>query len=171
MGRPDLAIPPKHARTRPAAMSTLEKLIEQHQLMRHPEGGWYREMHRSTTQVERSDAAKRPGLTAILFLLPKEEISCWHRVSGADEAWIHIDGADLNLFQCTPDGSGLQEIVLNGENPLHVVPAGWWQAAQSNGSHTLVSCCVGPGFDFADFEMLRQQLESKRPVLPHPELI
>jgi predicted cupin superfamily sugar epimerase len=115
-------------------MSTLEKLIEQHQLMRHPEGGWYREMHRSTTQVERSDAAKRPGLTAILFLLPKEEISCWHRVSGADEAWIHIDGADLNLFQCTPDGSGLQEIVLNGENPLHVVPAGWWQAAQSNGS-------------------------------------
>jgi predicted cupin superfamily sugar epimerase len=37
--------------------------------------------------------------------------------------------------------------------------------------YALVSCCVGPGFDFADFEMLRQQLESKRPVLPHPELI
>jgi predicted cupin superfamily sugar epimerase len=37
--------------------------------------------------------------------------------------------------------------------------------------YALVSCCVGPGFDFADFEMVRQQLESKRPVLPHPELI
>jgi predicted cupin superfamily sugar epimerase len=106
-----------------------------------------------------------------LFLLPKDEISCWHRVGGADEAWIHIDGADLNLFQCKPDGSGLQETRLNRNNPLHVVPGGCWQAARCDGSYALVSCCVGPGFDFADFEMLRQQLESKRPVLPHPELI
>jgi predicted cupin superfamily sugar epimerase len=106
-----------------------------------------------------------------LFLLPKDEISCWHLVSGADEAWIHIDGADLKLFQCKPDGSGLQETRLNRNNPLHVVPGGCWQAAQCDGSYALVSCCVGPGFDFADFEMLRQQLESKRPVLPHPELI
>jgi len=152
-------------------MTNLDGLIQQHQLKRHPEGGWYRELHRSTALVQRTDAAKRPGLTAILFLLPKEEISCWHRVGGADEAWTHIDGADLNLFECTPDGSGLQEIVLNGNNPLHVVPGGCWQAARCDGSYALVSCCVGPGFDFADFEMLRQQLESKRPVLPHPELI
>ena len=122
-------------------MTNLDGLIQQHQLKRHPEGGWYRELHRSTALVQRPDAAIRPGLTAILFLLPKDEISCWHRVGGADEAWTHIDGADLNLFQCTPDGSGLQEIVLNGENPLHVVPAGWWQAARCDGSYALVSCC------------------------------
>jgi predicted cupin superfamily sugar epimerase len=95
-------------------MNNLEGLIQQHQLKRHPEGGWYRELHRSTALVQRPDAAERPGLTAILFLLPKDEISCWHRVVGADEAWIHIDGADLNLFQCKPDGSGLQETRLNG---------------------------------------------------------
>lgn len=88
-------------------MTNLEGLIQQHQLKRHPEGGWYRELHRSTALVQRPDAAKRPGLTAILFLLPKDEISCWHRVGGADEAWTHIDGADLNLFQCTPNGSAL----------------------------------------------------------------
>lgn len=152
-------------------MTKLEELIQQHQLKRHPEGGWYRELHRSTTLVQRTDGLQRPGLTAILFLLAKAEISCWHRVCGADEAWIHIDGADLNLLQCKPDGSDLQEIMLSRENPLHVVPGGWWQAARCHGSYALMSCCVGPGFDFADFEMLRQQLESKRPVWPHPELI
>ena len=37
--------------------------------------------------------------------------------------------------------------------PLAVVPADWWQAARSQGAWSLVSCCVGPGFDFQDFEL------------------
>ena len=34
-------------------------------------------------------------------------------------------------------------------------PAGYWQAAKSTGKFTLVSCTVGPGFEFEDFELLR----------------
>ena len=34
-----------------------------------------------------------------------------------------------------------------------VVPAGWWQAAQSAGEWTLVSCTVSPGFRFEGFEL------------------
>ena len=36
-----------------------------------------------------------------------------------------------------------------------MIPSGNWQAAKSKGEFTLVSCCVGPGFDFKDFELLR----------------
>jgi predicted cupin superfamily sugar epimerase len=44
--------------------------------------------------------------------------------------------------------------VADGIEPVCVVPAGRWQAARSTGAFTLVSCSVGPGFDFEDFEML-----------------
>ena len=47
--------------------------------------------------------------------------------------------------------------------PVHVVPSSHWMAARSEGQYSLVSCCVGPGFDFDDFEMLRD-----RPVSQHP---
>ena len=36
-----------------------------------------------------------------------------------------------------------------------MVPAGHWQAAKSKREYTFVSCCVGRGFDFKDFELLR----------------
>ncbi|MBM5827526.1 MAG: cupin domain-containing protein, partial [Cyanobacteria bacterium M_surface_7_m2_040] len=35
----------------------------------------------------------------------------------------------------------------------------------------LVSCCVGPGFDFSDFTLLRDLPEGQRPVLPLPALL
>ena len=152
-------------------MTNVNQLIEQHQLQRHPEGGWYRELYRSTEGVLRRDAIRRSALTAILFLLPKQEISCWHRVRHADEAWTHIGGDPLELFQCSIDGSTLELHLLSHSNPVHVVPADAWQAARPTGYYSLVSCCVGPGFEFDDFEMLRHQPPSDRPNLPHPELI
>ena len=88
-------------------MTRVQTLIQQLQLIPHPEGGWYRELHRSQNPVQRQDSVERPALTAILFLLPASAISCWHRVIGADEAWTHIEGATLELFQCQADGTGL----------------------------------------------------------------
>jgi hypothetical protein len=35
-----------------------------------------------------------------------------------------------------------------------VVPAGFWQAAESVGDSVLVGCSVGPGFEFEDFELI-----------------
>ena len=49
------------------------------------------------------------------------------------------------------------------ENPVVAVEAGVWMAAHSQGSHSLVSCCVGPGFSFDDFEMLRDRPVASRP--------
>ena len=54
-------------------------------------------------------------------------------------------GLDVRIeYPALPDG---------GERPQVVVPAGAWQAAASTGAHTLVSCTVSPGFEFAGFEL------------------
>ena len=52
-----------------------------------------------------------------------------------------------------------------------MIPSGYWQAAKSTGEFTLVSCCVAPGFDFKDFEMLRDINLSLRPSKAINELI
>ena len=171
MDGPGLAATEKHETTRRTAMTKTQTLIQQLGLKPHPEGGWYRELHRSPDQVQRQDGAERSALTAILFLLPAGAVSCWHRVIGGDEIWTHIDGATLELFQCQGDGTGLKRDALHASNPIQVVPANTWQAARSLGNYSLMSCCVGPGFEFCDFEMARQHPATERPKLPHPELI
>ena len=56
-------------------MTDVADLISRWQLSPHPEGGWYREMHRSSEQVTRADGSKRDGLTSILFLLEAGAVS------------------------------------------------------------------------------------------------
>ena len=52
-----------------------------------------------------------------------------------------------------------------------MIPSGYWQAATSDGEFTLTSCCVGPGFDFSDFEKLRNIEPCLRPAKALQELI
>jgi len=61
----------------------------------------------------------------------------------------------LNLWCLDNDNNLLRNLILDSNNPLEMIPSGYWQAAKSKGEFTLVSCCVGPGFDFKDFELLR----------------
>lgn len=149
----------------------LSELIEQFELAPHPEGGWYREVSRSDLKVERGDGQKRDNITGILFLLGENDHSCWHRVKDADEIWIYLQGAPLTLWRLDPENKKLFNLKLDAVNPIEMVPAGWWQAARCEGSFTLMTCCVGPGFDFADFEMLRDISPQSRPDKALNELI
>ena len=77
----------------------VHELILELGLARHPEGGWYREVHRSTVDVHREpDGAQRSALTTIFFLLAAGEVSRWHRVAGGDEAWHFYEGEPLELL-------------------------------------------------------------------------
>ncbi|NDG23892.1 MAG: hypothetical protein EB126_09295, partial [Synechococcaceae bacterium WBB_10_009] len=140
-------------------MNNVDALIARLGLQPHPEGGFYRELHRSPLAVQRGDGQARSALTLILFLLPAGAISRWHRVQGADESWHFIGGAPLELLLRPAAEAPTQTTVLGFDltraemAPLAVVPSGWWQAARSLGPWSLVSCCVGPGFDFQDFEL------------------
>lgn len=152
-------------------------LIERYGLRAHPEGGWYRERHRSHAVVIRADQQQRCGLTTILFLLQHGEISRWHRVSQAEESWHFHGGDPLELLLLPPAGGAIQRHLLglpvsgSEAEPLLVVPADWWQTARSLGSFSLVSCCVAPGFEFADFSLLRDQPRGSWPPGAIPELL
>lgn len=127
-----------------------EAIIETLGLRPHPEGGHYVEVFRDARGVG------RPASTAIYFLLRRGERSHWHRVDAA-EIWLWHAGAPLSLF-ISADGKGQQEVALGvdlgaGERPQAAVPAHAWQAAQSQGEWTLVSCVVAPGFEFSGFEL------------------
>jgi predicted cupin superfamily sugar epimerase len=150
-------------------MVDAEALIARYELQPHPEGGWYRELHRSALAVQRIDGEPRSALTLILFLLDGSTISRWHRVRGADETWHFIGGDPLELLLLPPEGGAATRVPLGFSpldpvpTPVAVVPAGWWQAARSLGDCSLVSCCVGPGFSFSDFDLL-----ADLPVAAHP---
>ena len=114
-------------------------------MQKHPEGGYFKETFRD-------DAS-----TAIYYLLEAGDCSHWHRVHGSAEIWHHYAGGPLALT-VSPDGHDaeahrLGKNISSGELPQVVVPAGWWQTAESLGRWTLVGCTVAPGFDFENFEM------------------
>jgi predicted cupin superfamily sugar epimerase len=127
------------------------QLIARLGLRPHPEGGHYAETWRAP-----DGADGRAVATAILFLLAAGERSHWHRVD-AHEVWLHHAGAPLVLEIDDGDGTSqshrLGSDVAGGESPQVVVPAGMWQAAETLGAWTLVSCVVAPGFEFQGFEL------------------
>jgi predicted cupin superfamily sugar epimerase len=127
-------------------------------LAAHPEGGWYRELFRSPHRVVRADGATRSALTFIWFLLDAGQHSAWHRVAGADETWHWVDGGPVELSVIERDGRAWRVTLgarTDGHVPSAIVPADAWQAARPVAEAALVQCAVAPGFDFADFAMLR----------------
>jgi predicted cupin superfamily sugar epimerase len=127
-------------------------------LQPHPEGGHFREVFRSSAPVQPGDGrGERAALTTIYFLLRAGEKSRLHRVS-SDEVWHFYEGEPLELVWAHAGSTDVHQARLGpvgaGMAPVAVVPAGWWQAARSTGAYTLVGCSVGPGFEFADFQML-----------------
>ena len=133
-------------------------LVQALRLAPHPEGGHFREVHRSAATVDPGDGrGRRSALTVIHFLLEEGQISRWHRVS-SDELWQVSEGGPLELLVTGTTPNQVERVLLGaGTDPssrLHVVPAGRWQAALSLGPYVLVTCTVGPGFEFADFELL-----------------
>jgi uncharacterized protein len=138
-----------------------EHLIAALGLIPHPEGGYYGEVYRSDLVVHPADGrGPRPALTTIYFLLPHAAVSRWHRVQ-SDEVWHFYEGAPLDLWIASPDGSQVSPHRLGpldgAQRPAWSVPAGWWQAARSTGTYTLMGCTVGPGFDFSDFTLAGDQ--------------
>jgi predicted cupin superfamily sugar epimerase len=134
---------------------TAREVIKRYGLRRHPEGGHFREVHRSARKlgVPAGYPAERVALTAIYFLLSSGECSAFHRVR-SEEVWVHLAGAPLELvlLDRAPRTHLLTPAGGDG-TPLVVVAPGRLQAAHTMGEWTLVTCFVAPGFDFDDFEM------------------
>jgi uncharacterized protein len=107
----------------------------------------------------------------LYFLLTSDDLSHWHRIL-SDELWHFIEGDPLELHVADPS---LDRVVTRRLGPFDkicepalVVEAGFWQAGRSTGDYTFAACTVGPGFDFADFEMLKDLEIEATLRLNHP---
>ena len=132
------------------------ELITRLRLEPHPEGGWYREVHRSGELITTA-RGPRSAITSIYFLLEARQKSRWHVVA-SDELWHHVGGAPLELVTYSPDTRVVHHAVRGSPNdarePTGIARAGVWQAARSLGEYSLMACDVGPGFDFEDFRFV-----------------
>ena len=128
-------------------------------LIRHPEGGWYRETYRSSERIERAVLPPRFGgprafSTAIYYLLRAGERSALHRIK-SDEVWHHYAGDAVELWLLEEPGRARQVRLGGDGEPQVIVPAGVWYGARvvDGGAYALMGGTVAPGFDFADFEL------------------
>ncbi|NTS43567.1 cupin domain-containing protein [Flavisolibacter sp. BT320] len=151
---------------------TAEQLIHHLQLVPHPEGGFYKEIYRSSGTIAADCLAPvfdgdRHFSTSIYYLLQSGDFSAFHRIK-SDEIWHFYAGGELWLHVITETG-GYQCLTLGntlkGEAQFQVVmPAGAWFAAEpaTGTPFTLAGCTVSPGFDFRDFEMAKKDELAKR---------
>jgi uncharacterized protein len=141
----------------------VKRIVERFELVPHPEGGFFREVYRSTLTLDhpgvpKGFAPERSAGTLIYFLLSGSDFSAFHRVRWSDEIWHLYAGGPLEIFVIDADGSLERRLLttdlVQGE-PTTLIPAGAWQSARlaDGAGWALGGCTVAPGFDFEDFEM------------------
>ena len=152
----------------------VKRIVERFQLVPHPEGGFFREVYRSTMKIEhpgvpRYTEAKRAAGTLIYFLLSGKDFSAFHRVRWSDEVWHLYAGGPLEIVVIDAAGDLDRRILttdLTAGEPTTVIPAGTWQSARplAGAGWALGGCSVSPGFEYADFEMPgRQEMLARYP--------
>lgn len=149
----------------------IQNIIKKYNLIPHPEGGYYREIFRSKTQIT-SPAVnkKRTTATHIYFFLLEKQISKFHKVVH-DEIWSFYQGDALKVIIF--EGETAKETIIGHRQKdgyTVIIPGGCYQAAESIGEYSLVGCTVAPGFEFEDMSFLYQDESNKSKLLKsHPE--
>ena len=147
----------------------------------HPrEGGYFREMYRSTETLDAHTLPSRYGRkrslsTAIYYLLTPETFSGMHRLP-TDEIFHFYVGDAVEMLQLYPDGAGkvlrLGTDFSSGERPQVVVSRGVWQGSRlaAGGRFALLGTTMAPGFEISDYETGRKNdLVNSYPA--HAEMI
>lgn len=154
---------------------TAMEIVAHFKMSPHPEGGFYKEIYRSSDIIAQSAlpagyTGDRVFSTSIIFLLRQGEYSHLHRIQ-QDEIWHFHLGGPLRLVSLSPEAHQHETLLgtdfTQGQHVQSVVPGGYWFGATPapGVDFTLVGCTVAPGFDFADFEMGdRQWLEQTFPT-------
>lgn len=138
---------------------TAIQIIEQLDLLPHPEGGYYRETYRSNQLLNLENYhGQRHVSTGIYYLLVEDKFSAFHHIK-QDEMWHFYKGGPLELHIISKQGHYQKVLIGNqlehGEVPQYVVRGGDYFAARvcPEQPYSLAGCTVAPGFDFKDFEM------------------
>jgi predicted cupin superfamily sugar epimerase len=145
---------------------TVETLVEELNLLPHPEGGYYKETYRSEGKITQACLSSdfkgdRNIATGIYFLIEKGNFSALHKIK-SDETWHFYYGDALEVIEISEQGNlSITQIgsnILKGETFQYTVRANTWFSSRvfGNGNFSLVGCTVYPGFDFNDFELAKR---------------
>ncbi|ABA88304.1 cupin superfamily barrel domain protein [Syntrophotalea carbinolica DSM 2380] len=157
-----------------------QEWIDHLDLIRHPEGGYFRESYRASETIPANALphryqGSRHYATTIYYLLQSNDFSALHRLA-SDEIWHFYSGSPLDIHIIDPGGQYRRACLGNdpqkGQSFQIVITAGCWFGATvtRQDSYTLTGCSVSPGFDFADFELAdRQSLIAAYPA--HADVI
>lgn len=131
--------------------------IEKLDLSPHPEGGYYKEVYRSGTLLNiEGYPSPKSALTSIYFLLENDSFSAFHRLK-SPEVWYFHAGNPVEACIINPNGELVwRRLGATPDAQLQIAfrPHHYFAAEVSGRKgYSLVSCAVGPGFDFDDFEM------------------
>jgi uncharacterized protein len=148
-------------------MNTAEYWIQHLNLLPHPEGGFYRELFKSSVEVgnnllPRGFSGSRRLATSIYYLLRAGEISRLHRLK-SDEIWYFHFGSSLRIVMIDPEGQKhvrfLGQKIEKTEHLQILIPAGTIFGAELTDPNLfgLFSCMVSPGFEFDDFELFDKE--------------
>ena len=143
----------------------MQNLIDKYKLVPHPEGGYYAVVYESEQSVTSPAVNQdRKAVTHIYFLLSEGQVSRFHKLAH-DEIWNFYQGDHLKLIKYNV--STVEEVIIGSgcSNCVSIVEGGVYQAAESTGAYSLVGCTVAPGFEFEDFSLLRDDLETKKKLL------
>ena len=149
-------------------MKSAQYWIDQLQLAKHPEGGYFREVYKSAENIPQQGLpdryhGSRAFATHIYFLITYEGFSAFHRLR-TDEIWHFYAGNPCQIHMIADDGSysthKLGPDPEAGENFQAIVAAGCWFAVnvEAPEAYTLAGCTMAPGFDFADFELAEREV-------------
>ena len=155
-------------------MKNADYWISNLQLIKHPEGGYFKETYRSSEIIKNNALnirynGDRNVSTSIYFLLKSDEFSAFHCIK-SDETWHFYSGSPIELIIITPEGKLLKQTL--GNNPKNneffqfTILRNHWFAAMciESDSYSLVGCSVAPGFDFKDFSLAtKNELATKFP--------
>ena len=140
-------------------MQGIHAVINSLQLEGHPEGGFYKEMHRASAQIREANGNSNNAYSSIYYLLSGHDFSAWHRIQ-SDETWFFHLGCDIAIHYFDAQNAlATVQIGLESMQFQVTIPAGTWFAAKPvrADAFCLVSCVVGPAFTFTEFEMGQQQ--------------
>lgn len=117
------------------------------------EGGWYREMYRSSMM----SAQGRSLGTAIYYFLQNGDKSLFHRLD-VDEVYFFLDGDPVEVFILSEDGLRVQVLgpdPARGHLRMLNIFRNTWHASKlvHGGVQALLSTVTFPAFQFEGFEL------------------
>ena len=150
---------------------TKEEIISKLNLVKHVEGGYFRETYRSKEKMEVERVGKeRNVMTSILYLLTDDRPTNYFHKNLSDMVHYFQAGSALTYMIIHPNGE-FEKIQLGmnidaGEVPQLIVKGGCWKAATLlSGEYGLLGEAVAPGFEYRDMQLADTSLLDEFPHL------